>query len=221
MAINTKLSKILLLAALLAESSYRLLGCAQAEEKPETNGELRGMGMVVQFGLANGASPKEGVSVVSDAGNNLYSSDLYKEGVRHQLAFGAGTNMSFPRWVHVTWRKGPGIDYDFKNGRFFGGTVIGDYKVQVLNRIPLKVFKYVIGAGNRVIVLRFRIKDDGVLFAWDIQETVNHPKGGRNLVFSMHGGDFPCETSPYQPQPDCTEGRLEDAPWYNPLWTRN
>jgi hypothetical protein len=109
---------------------------------------------------------------------------------------------------------------NYRNNGFVGGSVVGDYKVEVLSRIPEEVFKYIAAVSGRVIVLRFRIKDDGVSLAWDVQETVTHPKGGRNLVFSMHGGDFPCETSPYQPQPNCTEGRLEDAPWYNPLWTR-
>lgn len=208
-----------LFAAVLALALPILTACAQTA-KPQTDRELHGRGMVVEFGLASGASPKEGVGAISDAGNDLYSSDIYKQGIRHVLSFGGGSNMSFPRWVHVTWRQGPGIDIDIKHGGFIGGTIIGDYKVEVLSRIPEEVFRYVSTGRGRAIVLRFRVKDDGVLFAWDVQERVVHPSGGRGLVFSMHGGDFPCETSPYQPHPDCTEGRLEDAPWYNPLWTR-
>lgn len=206
-------------AAVLAMTMQALTACAQTA-KPQTDRELHGRGMVIEFGLASGSSPKEGVGAVSDAGNDLYSSDIYKQGIRHVLSFGAGSNMSFPRWVQVTWRKGPGVYLDLKHGGFIGGTVIGDYKVEVLNRIPEDLFRYVSAARGRAIVLRFRVKDDGVLLAWDVQETVIHPSGGRGLVFSMHGGDFPCETSPYQPYPDCTEGRLEDASWYNPLWTR-
>lgn len=208
-----------LFAAVLAMAMPVLTACAQTG-KPQTDRELRGRGMVVEFGLARGASPKEGVGAVSDAGNDLYSSNICKQGIRHELSFAESSNMSFPRWVHVTWRKGPGVDLDLKHGGFVGGTVIGNYKVEVLSRIPEKVFRYVSAARGRAIVLRFRIKDDGVLLAWDVQETVMHPSGGRGLVFSMHGGDFPCETSPYQPHPDCAEGRLEAAPWYNPLWTR-
>jgi hypothetical protein len=125
--------------------------------------------------------------------------------------------MSFPRWVRVTWREG----VDEKHGlHWTTGHVVGDYKIEVLSRIPEEVFKYVGAARGRVIVLRFRIKDDGVLLAWDVQERVTHPRGGRGLVFSMHGGDFPCENSPYRSHPNCTDGQLENASWYDPLWTR-
>lgn len=109
---------------------------------------------------------------------------------------------------------------DWQRGVFVGATIIGDYRVEVLSRIPEKVFRYVSAARGRAIVLRFRIKDNGVLLAWDVQETVMHPSGGRGLMFSMHGGDFPYETTPYQPHPDCTDGRLEDAPWYDLSWIR-
>ena len=197
-----------------------LTACAQTT-KPQTDHDLRGRGMVVDSRLAKGATQKEGLNAISDAGNEIFSHLLLTPTGGEISSFGGGLNMSFPRWVQVTWRQGPGIHMDFKRGGFFGGMVIGDYKVEVLSRIPEEVFQYVGAGRGRAIVLRFRIKDDGVLLAWDVQETVRHPSGGRGLVFSMHGGDFACETSPYQPHPDCTEGRLEDAPWYNPLWIRS
>lgn len=217
---NTKLRNAMLLATVLVTALLNLVACAQTGKKPQTDRELRGRGMVIESRLAKGAAQKEGVEAISDAGNEIFMFHVLAPTSGSNSSFGGGTQMSFPRWVRVTWRKGPGLDYDFKNGRFVGGTVVGDYKVEVLSRIPEDVFKYVAAARSRVIVLRFRVKDDGVLLAWDVQETVAHPSGGRGFVFSMHGGDFPCETSPYQPQPDCTAGRLEDAPWYNPLWTR-
>jgi len=216
---NTKLRNTMLLAMALITALPSLVGCAQTRKKPQTDRELRGMGMVIDSRLAKGAVQKEGVEAISDAGNEIFAFPLLTPTGGDNSSFGGGTKMSFPRWVHVTWLKGP-VKMNYRNNGFVGGTIIGDYKVEVLSRIPDEVFRYVAAARGRVIVLRFRVKDDGVLFAWDVQETVAHPKGGQNLVYSMHGGDFPCETSPYQPQPNCTEGRLEDAPWYNPLWTR-
>ncbi|WP_198119695.1 hypothetical protein [Massilia rhizosphaerae] len=204
-------------ASALILGSLSLVGCADMGKKPETSRELRGMGIVVVFDLAKGAHRKVGVNATTDAGNTMFSPATLTQTGGGDFSFGGGSNMSFPRWVRITWREGA----NEKAGLYWTtGNIVGDYKVAVLNRIPEEVFKYVAAARGRVIVLRFRIKDDGVLLAWDVQETVVHPSGGRGFVFSLHGGDFPCETSPYQPQPDCTSGRLEDAPWYNPLWTR-
>ena len=193
-------------------------GCVHTG-KPQTARELRGMGMVINSGLAKGATPKYGINAISDTGNIIFASSAYLPNAMSTASIGGGSKMSFPRWVRVTWRQGPGIHYD--QGVFFGGTVIGDYSIEVLSRIPEEISAYVGAARGRVIVSRFRVKDDGVLLAWHVQETVTHPGGGSGLVASMHGGDFPCETSPNQSHPTCTEGRLEDAPWYDPLWTRN
>ena len=216
---KTTIRATVILTTIVAMAMPILAACAQIG-KPQTDRELRGRGMVVDSRLAKGVTQKEGLNAISDAGNEMFSNMLLTPTGGEISSFGGGSNMSFPRWVHVTWRQGPGVDMDFKHGGFIGGTIIGDYKVEVLSRIPDEVFRYAAAARGRAIVLRFRIKDDGVLLSWDVQETVVHPSGGRGLVFSMHGGDFLCETSPYQRHPDCTEGRLEDAPWYDPLWTR-
>ena len=213
---KTTIRTTVILATVVAMSMLILAACAQTG-KPQTDRELRGRGMVVVFDLAKGATRKVGVSALSDAGNSLFSPATLTQTGRGTLSFGGGSNMSFPRWVRLTWREG----VNEKAGLYWTtGNVVGDYKVEVLSRIPEEIFSYVGAGRGRAIVLRFRIKDDSVLLAWDVQETVIYPRGGRALVFSMHGGDFPCETSPYQPHPDCTEGRLEDAPWYDPLWIR-
>jgi len=188
--------------------------------KPQTNRELHGKGMVIVDDLAKGAAPKDGLRAITDAGNGLFSHLKLTQTGGSTSSFGGSTNMSFPRWVNVRWRSGPGIHTVPNYEEFEGGTIAGDYTIEVLNRIPEEVFKYADSGRGRAIVLHFRIKDDGVLLAWEVQETVLHPSGGRGLVFSLHGGDFPCETTPYQLHPDCTEGRLEDAPWYNPSWIR-
>jgi hypothetical protein len=206
-----------LLAAAFILGSPLLVGCAHMEKRSGTDRDLRGIGTVVVFDLAEGAHRKVGVNATSDAGNIMFSPATLTQTGSGNFSFGASSNMSFPRRVRITWREG----VNEKAGLYWTtGEVVGDYTVEVLSRIPEGVFKYVAAGHGRAIVLRFRVKDDGVLFAWDVQEIVVHPSGGRGFVFSMHGGDFPCETSPYQPQPDCTAGRLEDAPWYNPLWQR-
>ncbi|MBJ7312025.1 hypothetical protein H7U20_17735, partial [Rugamonas sp. CCM 8940] len=114
-----------------------------------------------------------------------------------------------------TWREGSNIRYE--HGVFSGGTIVGDYKVEVLSRIPDEVFRYANSAPGRGIRLSFRIKDDGVLLAWDVQENL---PGASGFLYAMHGGDFPCETSPYQSHPNCTNGPLKEAPWYSTTWER-
>ena len=214
---KTTIRTTVILATVVAMSMLILAACAQTG-KPQTDRELRGRGMVVVFDLAKGATRKVGVSALSDAGNSLFSPATLTQTGQGTLSFG-GSNMSFPRWVRVTWREG----VNEKAGLYWTtGNVVGDYKVEVLSRIPEEIFSYVGAGRGRAIVLRFRIKDDGVLLAWDVQETVVHPSGAPfgAFVFSMHGGDFPCENSPNRSYQNCTEGRLEDAPWYDPLWIR-
>lgn len=162
-----------------------LTACAQTG-KPQTDRELRGMGMVVMYALAPGASEKKGVNAITDAGNRLFGPATLnsKNGGKNSVG---GSKMSFPRWVRVTWREGPGIEMDWKNGGWKGGRVIGDYTVEVLRRIPDEVFAYASAAHGRAIVLRFRLKDDGVLLAWDVQES---SPNGQGWLYTMHGGDF-------------------------------
>ena len=194
-----------------------LNGCAHLG-KPEPDRWLRGMGFVVKYDLAPGASNKEGVEAFSDSGYRLFGPAVLDP--KNGGTFGLG-NAPFPRWVDVTWREGSFVQrYDpATRSAWTGGTVVGNYRVEVLSRVPKEVFDYV-RSGRGAIRLLFRIKDDGVLLAWDVEESVTHPKGGSGFVYSLHGGDFPCETSPYQKFPNCTDGPLEKAPWYNPLWIR-
>ena len=158
-----------------------LAACAHAG-KPQTARQLRGMGMVVEHKLAKGAGTKEGVQAVSDAGNEVFATSMLTSEGGETSSIGGGSNMSFPRWVRVTWRENtiPGT-------RWTTGTVTGDYKVDVLSRIPDEVFTYAAAKRGRAIVLKFRIKDDGVLFAWAVQET---SANGLAWVYKMQGGDF-------------------------------
>jgi hypothetical protein len=159
-----------------------LSACAQTG-KPQTDRELRGMGFVVVYKLDSGASEKEGVNALTDAGNRLFGASLMNQrGGGGTSAIGGGSKMSFPRWVRVTWRENT-----IPGERWTTGKVVGDYTVEVLSRIPEEVFTYAAAARGRAIVLRFRLKDDGVLLAWDVQES---SANGQGWIYKMHGGDF-------------------------------
>jgi hypothetical protein len=66
----------------------------------------------------------------------------------------------------------------------YAGKVIGDYKIKVAERIPNEVLAEIKknGGGLR---LKFRLKEDGVLFGWDIVRS-----GGSLSRYFMPGGDF-------------------------------
>lgn len=213
-----KIHSVLLLTGIFAATLPQPSGgISFIEKSTEIDRKLHNMGMVVRFDLAKNAAPKIGLNAISNANDTLFSTASLTQTGGGTLSLSGSSNRPFPRWARITWREG----VDEKAGLYWTtGHITGDYQVEVLNRIPAEVFTYISAAKGRVIVLRFRIKDDDVMFAWDVQEMVSHPSGGSGFVFSMHGGDFPCDTNPYQKDPNCTEGRLEDTPWYNLLWTR-
>jgi hypothetical protein len=159
-----------------------LTACAHTG-KPETDGDLKGMGMVVVYKLAADASEKVGVQALNQAGNQMFAaSSMSQRGGGGTSSVGGNSNMSFPRWVRVTWREG------VEPGKYWTtGKVTGDYTIEILSRIPIEVFDYVAAARGRAIVLRFRLKDNGVLLAWDVQES---SANGQGWVYKMHGGDF-------------------------------
>jgi hypothetical protein len=170
-----------------------------------------GFGIVITPETAKGAQKKVGVLAITDTGQRLFASAN-----GGALSF-AGAEI--PSWVRVTWKEGA-VVYDPGTGTWTGGKTIADHRVEVANRIPEHVLAYAKASRGRALRLTFRIADNGVSLAWDVQEQVVHPSGGGGWVFSWHGGDFPCHTSPYQLRPNCTDGPLELAPWYNPSWTR-
>jgi hypothetical protein len=71
------------------------------------------------------------------------------------------------------------------SGGWVGGTVVGDYTVPVLERIPPQAFDLARAGKKRPLVLRFRIRDDGVDFGWMVRL-----QDGVPFEVLMRGGDF-------------------------------
>lgn len=173
-----------------------------------SQGRRIGTGLVVEYGLAHsGVEPKAGLQAMSDKGARLFG------GMMEGWYGGASTNSyiagHLPSTVRVTWRTDTVPGRDFTTGR-----VIGDYLIEVDKRVPDEVIRYANAGPGRALRLVFRIKDDGVLFGWDVEE-----KFGGLLVNTMRGGDVPCYDMPRASNatPTCTEGPLQSAPWYSPL----
>lgn len=199
-------------AILMALALTTWLSACAYTGKPQTDRDLKGMGMVVVYKLAEDASEKSGVQALNQAGNQMFASAVLNPRNGGVSSIGGNSKMSFPRWVRVTWREGTDIRSDYKNGGWIGGKVAGDYTIEVLSRIPAELFEYVSAARGRAIVLRFRLKDNGVLLAWDVQETLPIPGCTRSygetctaLHYKMHGGDFL--------DPEMYNGKMLDPGW--------
>lgn len=162
-----------------------LAACA-GSAKPRTDRERRGWGFVVYHELAPGAQDKYGVNGTTDTGKPIFGKARLNERNSGVSAYGGSRYQAFPKWVRVTWREGDFV-LDMRGG-WKGGTIVGDYTVPVLERIPDEVFTYVRAQRGRGIRLKFRIHDEGVLFGWDVEDRGKDFKGPLRHV--MAGGDW-------------------------------
>jgi hypothetical protein len=172
-------------------------------------------GVVVQYGGDVGISTKWGIMAVSNTGQRLFAPA--KLGAAKTVGGFDGVSSyggaGVPQRVRVTWRD------DTTPGQYWTtGTVIGDHKIEVASRIPAATLKHASEGRGRALRLIFRVKDDGVALAWNVEETVRYDSGTSSRWYSFHGGDFACD-------PDrsvrCTAGRPEDAPWFDPKAIRD
>lgn len=159
---------------MLGLPTYLLSACSNAMSltpKPS-------YGVVIRGEPASGATPKLGVRAISNDGKHLFSfAELNKQADNSSYE-----GIGIPEWVQITWRK------DTAPGKYWTtGQIIGDYKVEVASRIPADVSQYASQSKGRAIRLIFRIRDDSVLLAWDVQEV---SANGQGWSFSRHGGDF-------------------------------
>jgi hypothetical protein len=150
-------------------------------------------GIVVTDEVVQGTDTKFGVDSISDTGTHLFSAARAAAPNRPGMGGGGGTSSyagaGLPKWVRVTWRTGQFVQrYDpTNNSQWTGGIITGDYKIEVASRIPLDVQQYASQGKGRAIRIRFRLHDEGVLLAWDVQELI---PGNGIWTYSMQGGDF-------------------------------
>jgi hypothetical protein len=159
-------------------------------------GALQGRGLVVVVNLAPGAATKVALAASTDTGAHVAMPSTLTPINGGTGSYG-GRTMDLPRWVRFTWREGvlPG-QYETT------GTIVGDYRVEVRSRIPSAVLEHIAAARGRTLVLRFRVKDDGVLLAWDVRQS---SANGQGWNYAMHGGDFR--------DPTVDNGKVVDPGW--------
>ncbi|WP_265258763.1 hypothetical protein [Verminephrobacter aporrectodeae] len=143
------------------------------------------------------------ISAVGEDKNNVTMLDQNDRVWRAALSLGEGGGrhstypdaMSIPRTLHVTWRTDDAEPRKNRNGLrettagYEGGSILGDYTVQVASRIPDEVLDFIRKNGSSLLRLKIRLADHGVLVGWDVEEWYN-AIGGRTFRYVMPGGDF-------------------------------
>lgn len=159
-----------------------LPACSAAQTKDPTDlaYKFRGIrGVVVR---TDAMGEKRHVTIVSDTNRRIEAPSLLSPKNNSILSFSGGV-LPVPKTVHVTWREGV-----VSRGKglypWLGGTIVGDYTIEVASRIPDAVLDSIRNEGG-ALRLKFRLKDGGVLLGWDIER----PGGGISR-YSMVGGDF-------------------------------
>ena len=163
---------------------------ARSNDSSDLTYKFRGIrGVVVR---TDAIGEKRHVNIVSDTNRQIETPSLLSPKHNSILSFSGGA-LPVPKTVHTTWREGD-AKYDsplspdgarrLGPDRWIGGTVVGDYTIEVASRIPDAVLNSIRKEGG-ALRLKFRLKDDGVLLGWDIER----PGGGISR-YSMAGGDF-------------------------------
>jgi hypothetical protein len=65
------------------------------------------------------------------------------------------------------------------------GAIVGDFTIPALDRIPPEALTLARSRRKQPLVLRFRIRDDGVDFGWMVRR-----QDGVPFQVLMRGGDF-------------------------------
>ena len=138
------------------------------------------IGLVLVVDAVPGAEMR-GVAFYNESGGEVFSRAVVTKRNQSVLAFGAGR---IPSSVRAIWRENPKPVWGKSGGIDFEGTIIGDYTIEVAQRIPDAVLTEIRTHGGD-LRLKFRLKPDGVLFGWDIELP-----GGSISTFAMPGGDF-------------------------------
>jgi hypothetical protein len=147
-------------------------------------------GVVVVVDVARGAQSREWLALYTDTGRQIAAPSRLGPKGKQNLGFSGGA-LPIPKTVNVTWRESTPEETPRSDNRtgWIGGRVVGDYTVVVADRIPNDVLDYVRAGDGRVLRIKFRLKDDGVLFAWDVEETYT-TQYGTGLRYKLPGGDF-------------------------------
>ena len=166
------------------------------------------LGVALRYDLEPGSAERFQMQAHDQSGRRLFGVSRLDQGNPGTLSTGA----PLPATVRFTWytQRMPGREP-------LNPADLVTHEIPVASRIPTAVLDYATETPGRALFLSFRLHDQGVKLAWNVQEAVRHPSGGIGWVYSLHGGDMSCEEWGVRPA-RCTKTPLKDAPWYIPAW---
>ena len=165
------------------------------------------LGVVLHYNLEAGSTERFQMQAHTNTGYRLFGSSHFDQGNPGTLS----TATAMPESVHFTWytHRDP-VTYALHD------THKVSHHIPVAGRIPESVIRYAMADKGRAVFLTFRLHDQGVKLAWSVQEAVRHPDAGVGWVYSLHGGDFNCNS--WGVSQWCSTTPLKQAPWYIPAW---
>lgn len=165
------------------------------------------VGVALHYDLAPGSAERFQMQAHDQSGRRLFGASRLSERNPATLSTGA----PLPATVRFTWytRRPPGREP-------LNPADLVTHEIPVASRIPPQVLDYATATPGRALFLSFRLHDQGVKLAWNVQEAVRHPNAGVGWVYSLHGGDFNCVE--WGVSAWCSSSPLKQAPWYIPVW---
>jgi hypothetical protein len=166
-----------------------LPACAQTQPAYSTGDRLSKVDGVII--VVDVTTEKRDIEIIADSGRRIAAPSLLGKGARGRYNF-FGPKASVPKSIHVTWRDGTAKKDSREN--WVGGVTLGDYTIPIASRIPNEVVEYLYSAKptdvmGRELRIKIRLKDDGVLVAWDVEEGYKN-RYGNFARYVMPGGDF-------------------------------
>jgi hypothetical protein len=193
---------LILLGSLTLLSSCKMLPTLDADTAGSgktyghQKGRFHGTGGAGEL-ILDAVGYKEGITFYDEDGDAIAAPSSLSPKNVSKSAYPGGER-GVPESVRATWRIGK--FHQKSNGMGWeGGTVIGDYTIPVADRIPDAVLDDIRKKGG-ALRIKLRLKDDGILFGWDIMRRKPIPgvdysrckkyECDYGLHYEMPGGDF-------------------------------
>ena len=203
---------------LIVLSAWALLACSKtpADTKPVPQLTAEQQARAYKFRglqsvdlIVDGFGEKKAVTIFDDKDRVFISAGTFAPDKATKVLRSTGP-LGVPKTLRAQWREGEESDRrdaseprdyakieNLGNGRYDGGTIVGDYTVEVASRIPDALLDDLRKNGGQ-FRLKLRVHDDGLLIGWDINR---YPKVGEYNVApednfgpygtrTMSGGDF-------------------------------
>lgn len=142
---------------------------------------------------------KRFITIVSYTNRRIEAPALLSPKKNDILSFSGGV-LPVPKTVRVTWREGAVSMVTKGLDPWTGGTIVGDYTIEVASRIPDAVIESLRKNPKGNLRIKFRLHSEGVYLGWEIERRPDYdptktrsPEGLHIFYppgYELVGGDF-------------------------------